>query len=105
MTKIDIYSGFLGAGKTTLIKKLLSEAYVDLGLQDKTVIVNPIGCGDTAGAVWLSGMLNAMDFAESFSYALGAAMANAATMMPGSFYRSDAVNWAGAVKISFKTLF
>ena len=27
MTKIDIYSGFLGAGKTTLIKKLLSEAY------------------------------------------------------------------------------
>ena len=27
MTKIDIYSGFLGAGKTTLIKKLLQEAY------------------------------------------------------------------------------
>ena len=27
MTKIDIISGFLGAGKTTLIKKLLSEAF------------------------------------------------------------------------------
>ena len=27
MTKIDIVSGFLGAGKTTLIKKLLSEAF------------------------------------------------------------------------------
>ena len=27
MTKIDIISGFLGAGKTTLIKKLVSEAY------------------------------------------------------------------------------
>lgn len=27
MTKIDIYSGFLGAGKTTLIKKLISEVY------------------------------------------------------------------------------
>ena len=27
MTKIDIFSGFLGAGKTTLIKKLLTEAY------------------------------------------------------------------------------
>ncbi|MBR2886299.1 MAG: GTP-binding protein, partial [Clostridia bacterium] len=27
MTKIDIYSGFLGAGKTTLIKKLITEAY------------------------------------------------------------------------------
>ena len=27
MTKIDIFSGFLGAGKTTLIQKLLKEAY------------------------------------------------------------------------------
>ena len=27
MTVIDIYSGFLGAGKTTLIKKMISEAY------------------------------------------------------------------------------
>ena len=27
MTKIDIVSGFLGAGKTTLIKKLIAEAY------------------------------------------------------------------------------
>ena len=27
MTKIDIYSGFLGAGKTTLIKKMITESY------------------------------------------------------------------------------
>ena len=27
MTKIDIVSGFLGAGKTTLIKKMVKEAY------------------------------------------------------------------------------
>ena len=27
MTKMDIFSGFLGAGKTTLIKKLIAEAY------------------------------------------------------------------------------
>ena len=27
MTKIDIFSGFLGAGKTTLIKKLIQEVY------------------------------------------------------------------------------
>ena len=27
MTKVDIFSGFLGAGKTTLIKKLIKEAY------------------------------------------------------------------------------
>ena len=29
MTKIDIYSGFLGAGKTTLIKKMIAEGYKD----------------------------------------------------------------------------
>ena len=29
MTKIDIFSGFLGAGKTTLISKLLKEALAD----------------------------------------------------------------------------
>ena len=27
MTRIDIFSGFLGAGKTTLIKKLIKEAF------------------------------------------------------------------------------
>ena len=27
MTKITIFSGFLGAGKTTLIKKLIAEGY------------------------------------------------------------------------------
>lgn len=35
MTKIDIFSGFLGAGKTTLIKKLLSEVYKN----EKTVLI------------------------------------------------------------------
>ncbi|MBR3294360.1 MAG: GTP-binding protein [Oscillospiraceae bacterium] len=29
MTKIDIFSGFLGAGKTTLIRKLIAEGYPD----------------------------------------------------------------------------
>ncbi len=29
MTKVDIFSGFLGAGKTTLIKKLIKECYKD----------------------------------------------------------------------------
>lgn len=27
MVKVDIFSGFLGAGKTTLIKKLIAQAY------------------------------------------------------------------------------
>ena len=32
MTKVDIFSGFLGAGKTTLIKKLIAEAYKGMQL-------------------------------------------------------------------------
>ena len=40
MTKIDIISGFLGAGKTTLIKKLLSEALKD---QQVVLIENEFG--------------------------------------------------------------
>lgn len=35
MTKIDVFSGFLGAGKTTLIKKLLKEAYA----HEKVVLI------------------------------------------------------------------
>ncbi len=62
MVKIDIYSGFLGAGKTTLIKKLIAEAYageklvlienefgeigIDGGfLQDAGVTVNEMNSG------------------------------------------------------------
>ena len=40
MTKIDIFSGFLGAGKTTLIKKLISEAYAG---QKLVLIENEFG--------------------------------------------------------------
>ena len=40
MTKIDIYSGFLGAGKTTLIKKMIQEAYQD---QQLVLIENEFG--------------------------------------------------------------
>ncbi|MBO4337986.1 MAG: GTP-binding protein, partial [Lachnospiraceae bacterium] len=40
MTKIDIVSGFLGAGKTTLIKKLLKEA---LGNEQVVLIENEFG--------------------------------------------------------------
>ena len=35
MTQIDIISGFLGAGKTTLIKKLLQEGFP----KEKTVLI------------------------------------------------------------------
>ena len=40
MTKIDIYSGFLGAGKTTLIKKMIKEAYTG---QKLVLIENEFG--------------------------------------------------------------
>ena len=40
MTKIDIYSGFLGAGKTTLIKKMIAEAYAG---QKIVLIENELG--------------------------------------------------------------
>ena len=62
MTRIDIFSGFLGAGKTTLIKKLLADGYagqklvlienefgeigIDGGfLKDAGVVVNEIESG------------------------------------------------------------
>ena len=40
MTIIDVYSGFLGAGKTTLIRKMISEAY---GKQKLVLIENEFG--------------------------------------------------------------
>ncbi len=40
MTKIDIFSGFLGAGKTTLIKKMISESYAG---QKLVLIENEFG--------------------------------------------------------------
>ena len=40
MTKIDIFSGFLGAGKTTLIKKMIQEAYKN---QQLVLIENEFG--------------------------------------------------------------
>ena len=40
MTKVDVFSGFLGAGKTTLIKKLLTDAYAG---QQVVLIENEFG--------------------------------------------------------------
>ena len=48
ITKIDVFSGFLGAGKTTLIKKLLSEKLY----KEKVVIIeNEFGEVGIDGAV------------------------------------------------------
>ena len=40
MTKVDVFSGFLGAGKTTLIKKMIQEAYAG---QQLVLIENEFG--------------------------------------------------------------
>ena len=49
MTKIDIVSGFLGAGKTTLIKKMVKEAYQG----EKLVLIeNEFGEAASAAPWW-----------------------------------------------------
>ena len=51
MTKIDIFSGFLGAGKTTLIKKLIKEAFAG---QQVVLIENEFGEIGIDGRWWSS---------------------------------------------------
>ena len=54
MTKVDIISGFLGAGKTTLIKKLLDDmglAYKDFGTNSEESCHYPIFGARAAKAV------------------------------------------------------
>ena len=46
MTKINIFSGFLGAGKTTLIKRLISEAFAG----EKLVLIE-----NEFGEIWVDG--------------------------------------------------
>ncbi len=63
-------------------------------------VVNPIGCGDTASAVWLSEMLCGVSPEESFRTALGAASANCLSEFCGNFSPADAENIAE--KITYK---
>ena len=78
MTKVDIISGFLGAGKTTLIKKLLEEA--EKGGRERRgrpcevgdhMCVRPIGFGGnslllrTDGACTSAGIVDATAFGEA----------------------------------------
>ncbi len=67
-------------------------------------IINPIGCGDTASAVWMSELSDGNDPAEAFRIALGSASANCLSAFPGSFRRQDAERIAQAIKISEELL-
>lgn len=60
-------------------------------------IVNPIGCGDTASAVWMSEILSGRDFGDAFRLALGAASANCLTAFPGSFDPAEAERLADGI--------
>lgn len=48
-------------------------------------VANPIGCGDTASAVFFSELLEGADFIEAFKSALGAASANVESWIPAEF--------------------
>lgn len=62
-------------------------------------VVNPIGCGDTASAVYMSEIVAGSDPAEAFRLALGAASANCLTAFPGSFDPAEARRLADAVRV------
>ena len=62
-------------------------------------IVNPIGCGDTASAVLLSGFVAGGDPFRAFRQALGAASANALNAFPGHFERGEEERIAAAIRL------
>ncbi len=64
-------------------------------------VVNSIGCGDTASAVWMSGILSGLDPFEAFRSALGAASANCLSAICGSYDSQEAERIASEVVIDF----
>lgn len=63
-------------------------------------VVNPIGCGDTASAVWMSEILSGTDPFEAFRIALGAASANCLSAFPGSYDPAEAARIAAVVTLA-----
>jgi 2-oxoisovalerate ferredoxin oxidoreductase beta subunit len=68
---VGMYESFIRSGRPTrathycagcghgIIHKLIAEAMVELGLQDRTIIVNPIGCGVFGYYYWDCGNVGA----------------------------------------------
>lgn len=67
-------------------------------------VVNPIGCGDTANAIWMSEILAGSDLFEAFRHALAAASANCLTAFPGSFSPEEAEKIAAEITVDFAEL-
>lgn len=62
-------------------------------------VANPIGCGDTASAIFSSELLCGNDFVSAFRAALGGASANAESYVPAEFDAGRARELAAAIKI------
>ena len=62
-------------------------------------VVNPIGCGDTASAVWTSELVCGTDLFTAFRSALGAASANCLSKLCGSFTLNEADNIIKDIKM------
>ena len=54
-------------------------------------VVNPIGCGDTASAVFLSELLSNNDIVNSFLMALSAASSNCLSWKPANYDVNEAI--------------
>lgn len=67
-------------------------------------VANPIGCGDTASAIFLSELLCGNDFVSAFRAALGGASANAESWVPAEFDAVRARELATAVKVECSPL-
>lgn len=70
-------------------------------LPELAEVVNTIGCGDTASAVWCSEMLAGSDVFEAFRSALGAASANCLTSLCGNFAPAEAARLARETKVKW----
>ena len=71
-----------GAGKAYLADGSKLAVY---SIPELPQVANPIGCGDSASAVFFSELLNGSDPVEAFRLALGAASANAESWVPAEF--------------------
>ena len=67
-------------------------------------VANPIGCGDTASAIFLSELLCGNDFVSAFRAALGGASANAESWVPAEFDAVRARELAAAVRVESSSL-
>ena len=67
-------------------------------------VVSPIGCGDTASALFFSELLCGNDFISAFRTALGGASSNAESWIPAEFCADRARELAALIKVECENL-